>query len=341
MKVTIVGAGNIGIYIGGFLSNKSIQINFLGRERIREEIKENDLTLFEFQGSKIRISYKDIIYKIHPSEIESSDIFIITVKSQDTISTLTSLNKIIKDDTIIISLQNGVSNFEFIQSIFPRNSIISGMVPYNIFKQNPGIYKRTTSGDLIFQSSIHNSLIDSIFKDSKLSYKFDQNTKGILYGKLIFNLNNPINALCNLPLREELSDQSFRRILSNCMLEALSVLKTAKIKPKSLGTMIPWLAPLILRLPNWLFFKVASNMIKIDPDARSSMWEDLQNKKVTEVDYITGEILKLAKQLNLLTPYNTTIYHLIKVAEVKRNGSPSISAKELQEEINSNMLEDT
>jgi 2-dehydropantoate 2-reductase len=123
------------------------------------------------------------------------------------------------------------------------------------------------------------------------------------------------------------------------MLEALSVLKTAKIKPKSLGTMIPWLAPFILRLPNWLFFKVASNMIKIDPDARSSMWEDLQNKKVTEVDYITGEILKLANQLNLPTPFNTTIYNLIKVAEVKRNGSPSIPAKELLEEIKSNNSE--
>ena len=66
MKVTIVGAGNIGIYIGGFLSNKSIQINFLGRERIKNEIKENDLTLLDFQGSQIRIPFKDINYKTNP-----------------------------------------------------------------------------------------------------------------------------------------------------------------------------------------------------------------------------------------------------------------------------------
>ena len=326
MKITIIGAGNIGIYIGGFLLNNSLDVTFLGRDRINKELIENDLSLSDLKGFQIKIPYAKLNYKTNPNELAKSDIYIITVKSQDTKSTLNSLKNTIEEKNIIISLQNGVSNLEFIKSIYPNNIIISGMIPFNIFNQSPGVYKCTTSGELIFQNSECNSIINNLFHNSKLSYKFDDNIEGILYGKLIFNLNNPINALCNLPLREELLNPEFRIILSKCINEALDVYSLAKIKPKILGKMIPWLAPIVLRLPNWLFSRVASNMIKIDPYARSSMWEDLKNLKTTEIEYITGEILKLANKFNVQTPYNSLIYNLIKEAEKKNIGSPSITS---------------
>ena len=335
MKISIIGAGNIGVYLGGLLINKSLKVSFLGRERIKNELFENGLTIYDLKGFNFKIPHEKLNFKTDPHELEKSDIFIITVKSQDTTSTLKSLKNIIEANNIIISLQNGVNNYDLIKSIYPNNITISGMVPFNIYNQDPGVYKCTTSGDLIFQDTEKNSIINDLFYNSSLSYKFDNNIKGILYGKLIFNLNNPINALCNLPLREELMNPEYRFILSICMSEALNVYKHAKINPKILGKMIPWLAPYILRLPNWLFFKIASNMIKIDPYARSSMWEDLKNFKITEIDYITGEILSLGKKYNIHTPYNSLIYDLVKDAEDKKLGSPSLSSNFILNKINS------
>jgi 2-dehydropantoate 2-reductase len=118
------------------------------------------------------------------------------------------------------------------------------------------------------------------------------------------------------------------------MNEALRVYKHAKIKPKNLGKMIPWLAPYVLQLPNWLFFRVASNMIKIDANARSSMWEDLKNLKTTEIEFITGEILSFGKNYNIPTPYNSLIYNLIKEAENKKHGSPSLTSTNIMKKIN-------
>ena len=76
-------------------------------------------------------------------------------------------------------------------------------------------------------------------------------------------------------------------------------------------------------------------MIKIDPYARSSMWEDLKNFKITEIDYITGEILSLGKKYNIHTPYNSLIYDLVKDAEDKKLGSPSLSSNFILNKINS------
>ena len=99
------------------------------------------------------------------------------------------------------------------------------------------------------------------------------------------------------------------------------------------GKVIVQLIPFILLLPNSLFKIVASSMIKIDPTARSSMYEDFMLGRHTEIDYLNGEIVDLAKHLNIPSPVNSAIMNLVKTAEKQSNGSPMISAKELLNQI--------
>jgi len=54
------------------------------------------------------------------------------------------------------------------------------------------------------------------------------------------------------------------------------------------------------------------------------MWEDLQNKRPVEVDYINGEIVKLGKQLNVDTSLNERLIELVKLAQTKGQGSPNL-----------------
>jgi len=71
----------------------------------------------------------------------------------------------------------------------------------------------------------------------------------------------------------------------------------------------------LLRLPDFLFTRIAATMLRIDPEARSSMWEDLQAGRRTEVDYINGAVLKLAATIGRDAPYNRRIVELIRRAE--------------------------
>jgi 2-dehydropantoate 2-reductase len=150
---------------------------------------------------------------------------------------------------------------------------------------------------------------------------------GIMWGKLLLNLNNPVNALAGVPLREELANRTYRRVFAACMKEGLRALSVAGIVPRIDQPLRPWLVPTLLGLPNVLFRQVAARMIRIDPQARSSMWEDLERGRTTEVDALNGEIVRLAARAGLPAPVNAAIVALIKEAE--GHGSPRLSADAL------------
>jgi 2-dehydropantoate 2-reductase len=77
--------------------------------------------------------------------------------------------------------------------------------------------------------------------------------------------------------------------------------------------------PAILRLPDFLFRRLAAKMLAIDPLARTSMWEDLEAGRTTEIDYLNGEVVRLAESLNRTAPVNAKLVELIRQAETNRH----------------------
>lgn len=133
-----------------------------------------------------------------------------------------------------------------------------------------------------------------------------------------------------MPLREQLADRGYRLVMAEVIREGLSCLRAAGIKPVRLGRLLPSVAPAVLALPNWLFLRVAAAMVKVDPSARSSMWEDLERHRLTEIDLLNGEIIRLGKKHGVATPLNSKLYELVRSAERDQRGSPQLSAQALR-----------
>jgi 2-dehydropantoate 2-reductase len=72
--------------------------------------------------------------------------------------------------------------------------------------------------------------------------------------------------------------------------------------------------------------------MKIDPEARSSMWEDLQRGRRTEIDYLQGVITQIAERRGLKVPLSARIVALIKRAEVEGKGSPGLMPEQIRSE---------
>jgi 2-dehydropantoate 2-reductase len=83
--------------------------------------------------------------------------------------------------------------------------------------------------------------------------------------------------------------------------------------------------PFGLRLPDWLFRYAARSMLAVDPKARSSMWEDLDRRRPTEIDYLQGAILDLAVKHATPTPITRRVRDLIREAETARKGPPGLA----------------
>jgi 2-dehydropantoate 2-reductase len=86
----------------------------------------------------------------------------------------------------------------------------------------------------------------------------------------------------------------------------------------------------LLRLPNTLFEMLLGRTMKIDPEARSSMWEDLQRGRRTEIDYLQGVIITIAERRGLDAPLSRRIIQLIRQAEADGKGSPGLTPEQIR-----------
>lgn len=342
----MLGAGAIGCYTGGWLANAGFKTALIGRPGILKDIQENGLCVSNVRGASAQINNVHSLTGMSqkPSEApstlllsESTDLLsacrfiLVCVKSAQTEEIAQSIKECAKDDAIIISLQNGLEASRILKRTLPEHSVLSGMVAYNVVNQGEGRFRQSTSGPLMIQDPggrVSEELASS-FSSAGLDLQMKKDMENVQWSKLLLNLNNGINALAGIPIREMLSQRSYRRIIAACMKEALTLYKKAGIKTVRLGKIIPGIAPAVLSLPDFLFFRVASTMINIDPTAMTSLAQDLISGKPTEIDYINGEILRLATTLNTTAPINEGIVSLMHEAEKQGAGSPGLEARQL------------
>ena len=118
--------------------------------------------------------------------------------------------------------------------------------------------------------------------------------------------------------------------MADQMAEALKTTAAEGIAPIA-STPLPaaW-TPHVLRLPDWAFRLVAGRMIKIDPKARSSMSDDLERGRSTEVDYLQGAIVEIARRRRIEVPLSERVVALVKQAESRGQGSPRLGPEQVR-----------
>jgi len=333
MKILIFGAGSIGCYVGGKLLSAGHDVILYGRPTLKKTIHQHGLLLSSYTGENIHLKPEDITYTDELDSLRTADIILLTVKSQATIVALEEIKQYAHKNACVISLQNGVYNERYLKQSMPDWHTAGAMVAYNVVNKGDGHFHRGTEGELIFERSYQTGLLKEFCNKAGLEASLTDNIQGVLWGKLLMNLNNALNVLSNQPLKTQLADRHYRQVLALCIEEALGILKQANIQATKAGKVPPKHITKILRLPNKIFQIVASGMLKIDPEARSSMWEDLKKGRESEIEYLNGEILKLSKANNNECPINSFIIELVKEAfQAKR--SPEFSGRALLELVN-------
>lgn len=332
--IAIVGAGSIGCYLGGCLVNTNCKVVLVGRERIHKQLLAHGLTVTDWQGRHTKNAIEQFTFSTSMQSIEDADYILLTVKSGDTASAAESILHYLKPNAVIISFQNGVQNAAILQTTFPEHRIVKAMVPFNVLSRGEGKFHCGTEGNLAMEANIdeYADIVD-IFAQGSLPISLYSKIDGVQWGKLIMNLNNAVNALSGIPLLQQLNDRAYRLVMKQVIAEALLVMKVAGIQPARTGKVIPSLMPYILGLPNFLFKRVASATLKIDPKARSSMYEDFVLKRKTEIDFLNGEIVSLANANGVHAPVNQAIVNLVKQAEQNQAGSPNLSPGAIQNSI--------
>jgi 2-dehydropantoate 2-reductase len=156
----------------------------------------------------------------------------------------------------------------------------------------------------------------------------------LLWAKLQLNLGNSVNALADIPVKAMLQQRGYRRVIAMLMQELLLVTDKLGISlPKVTSLPAHWI-PKVLRLPDFLFQRIANKMLAIDPNVRTSMWWDVSQGKETEIDYLNGAIVAQAQHVGLKCQVNQRIIQLIKAQRSVDHAGRSGQAIEAEELLN-------
>jgi 2-dehydropantoate 2-reductase len=333
-RIVVAGAGSIGCYVGGCLALAEREVTLLLRPALAEIIAGHGLRITGLDGSDRRLAPNAVQLATDPAAaFAEAEIVLVTVKSGDTAAMADLIAEHWSSGGTVVSLQNGVGNVDVLLArVGGMGRVVPGMVPFNVVQTlaagEPVRFHRATSGTIQVAAGVPG--LRQALNVEGAAVAEHRDMAGVMWGKLILNLNNALNALSGQPLIEQLADRRWRRLLAAQMDEALAVLGAARIKPARIEGVPPSAIPRILRLPNGLFRLVARSMMAIDPHARSSMWEDLQRRRPTEIDHLQGAIVSLAHASDVRAPLTGRVIALIKQAEAAAAGSPGLKPEAVE-----------
>lgn len=301
MKIDIIGAGAMGCLYASLLS------------------KNNDVTLLDVSETAVKaINEKGIImssgdiegkktYKVKATfsgELEEApELLIVFVKDTATRAALKSNSSLIKENTLLLSLQNGLGNFEIMEEFAHKNQILLGTTKHNCVTLGAGEIYHSGSGITHIGSPAGNKeaaqKITEIFNACDIQTQACEDVKRLLWQKLFINMT--INSVTSL-LDANISIISDSENASNASKKLIEeAVKVAAADGEKFDA-------------DQVFSEVISTA-KVLGTGKASMCQDMENRRKTEIDFINGAVVRLGKKYGIETPYHSLIVDLIHAKE--------------------------
>ena len=295
MNIVIFGAGAIGSLIGALL-NKKNKVTLIGRPHHINEIKKNGLIIEGKTQLKIKISAEDDIEKLD----FSPDLLILTVKSFDTEPAMRQVKKISDQNTIFLSLQNGLDNIEKIEKFIDSRQIIVGTTTHGAFFSKSGCIVHTGIGST-FLGELNGMKTDrlekiiDIFNKSSIKTDFSKNIIKEVWIKAIINSSiNPLTTIFRCRNGYLLENPILEKIVEKICFESTNVAKNYGICIQQ----------------NFSLNKT-KKVIRFTSDNYSSMFQSIRKCKKTEINSINGKIVEIGKKHSVDVSLNKILVKIV------------------------------
>lgn len=305
MKICMLGTGSLGSTIGGTLAQGGSEVYFVDqwKEHI-DKINENGLKMTDEKEDW----YVKVDARTSAEGMGPVDLVIVLVKSfatKEAVSQLKETN-VIGENTLVMSLQNGLGNEETIAEVVGEANVISGKTYVGGRLLSPGYVSAGVKGKYTYIGELTGEITDRIqavcdeFNKAGLLCEVSDNIKGLIWDKLLINV--AAGALCGItrlpygPLYEE---EYIKETAVAAIQEGIDVAKAAGVKLKSEDPEYPWYA--------------ASE--GLPGTFKTSILQSLELKRPTEIDFINGSVVEWGKKFGIPTPVNRTLVTCVKGIE--------------------------
>lgn len=299
-KIGIVGGGAVGLTYAAFLADHATVIVKTRRSEQADQIKAKGVSLIERykKTTEKKESLKNNIDATASfADLAGCNGVIVTVKSYDTETVAKELSPVLKSNTEVLTLQNGLQAFDILKkNIKNPNRIFAGVAYIGATRLD----NRSVSAGFNLRTIVDSNatILVQVLQSTRVAFESSTQINQAIWDKMVLNATqNALGAITNLTLGEMGKSEECLNIAQKLFNEIEKVANAEDV------------------FFNYSFTdKIQDNwkMSKHHP----SMWQDIQLKKKTEIEAINGAISALGKKHGIETPYNDMITSLIKIIEI-------------------------
>ncbi len=315
MKIAVIGAGAIGALVAGYLKLKDEDVSLIGRPESIEAINREGLKISGVRGDfKVEIPAQATLdYK--------PEVVILATKTQDLETALKDKLDLIKD-ALVLTTQNGVQADRIAAKYLSQENILSSIVMFGSTYLKPGEVLHNFEGSWILgsifsgQPAVKTASL-SLVLNKAFPVLLSEDILGMKYMKLFVNANKCSPAILGVSMQEAFSDIEISRVSINIWKEGFGIVFKAGLKLSSLpGFPVENITKLI-SIPSGEAAKVFSGiMVKLSKEPLyGSRLQSLKRGRNSEIDYINGEFVNMAKEHKLNAPINNRLVDMVHQVE--------------------------
>jgi 2-dehydropantoate 2-reductase len=293
MRIAVLGSGGIGGYFGALLASAGHDVVFVARGAHLEAMRRRGLTVrTPAGGSTISVTAVADTRKVEPVEA-----VLFCVKSYDTEAAALLLGPLMRRDTAVLTLQNGVDNADAIASVVGAEAVLAGAVYVAAQLVEPGVILRTGAEGRITLGELDGSLTErvqrlaGVFQQSGILHDVSTDILRVLWAKFLFIAGvGGVTALARSGIGSLLASRDGRALLVASCAEIVAVARAEG-------------AP----LPAAAVDSVIAQAATLPAQWRSSMARDLDDGRRLEVDALSGAVIRRGLKHGIPTPVHQTI----------------------------------
>jgi len=295
VEILVFGAGAIGSFFGGLLSQRH-DVTLIGRAEHISAVKSHGLRV---RGKTAIIAKPRAATRV--AQNARPEFVFVTTKSYDTANAMIALRPL-ADRAIFVTLQNGLGNAETIAKTARR--VVAGTTAHGVTFVGPGEIRHAGVGETVLGAWTRvdeSNLVRlrDLLADVGIVASVTSDIQTELWSKLVVNASiNPIAALAEVPNGRLVRDKRLLGLIEDVCREATAVGKAegAHVDEEELRHRTLLVAK-----------RTAAN--------RASMLQDLDRHRRTEIDAITGSIVRAAQRHRIPVPLNASLYALVRARE--------------------------
>ena len=294
LDVTVMGAGAVGCYFGGMLARAGHKVTLVGRPQHVEAVARAGLRM-ETRTFDEQVRLQAVVDAAHAPP---ADLVLFCVKSMDTEAAGRALKPLLRKDTLVLCLQNGVDNADRLRAVLPEQEVAAAVVYVATEMAGPGHLKHHGRGELVIEPGMRAVEVQRAFTGAGVPTEISDNVRGALWFKLVLNsAYNAISAIAQKPYGETVRGPGVWDVMRDVVDECLAVARAE-------GVQVPGDAHAATR-------KLVESM----PSQFSSTAQDLARGKPTEIDFLNGYIVRRGEALGVPVPANRVLWALVKLLE--------------------------